>query len=268
MNLMKKCRYGLMIYNNKDVWVGKSIEKYGEFSESEVQVFRDAIQPGSVVLDVGANIGCHTVAIARIVGENGFVFSYEPERTNFNTLAGNVALNNLNNVYVFQKAIGETTRLIPVPELDYNQTTNFGGLSLVDQDYSGCPNYPIQLTTIDDQNFLRLDFIKIDIEGMEKEALQGAKETIEKLKPILYVENDRPDKSESLIEQLKSLGYICYKHLAPLYNPSNFFGNKEDEFFVPNENGGFNQIISENIFAHHKDNICPIDVQKFSMTEI
>ena len=95
-----------------------------------------------------------------------------------------------------------------------------------------------------------------------------AKETIEKLKPTLYVENDRPDKSEPLIEQLKSLGYICYKHLAPLYNPSNFFGNKEDEFFVPNENGGFNQIISENIFAHHKDNVCPIDVQKFSMTEI
>lgn len=268
MNLIKKCRYGLMIYNNKDAWIGKSIEKYGEFSESEVQVFRSAIQPGSVVLDIGANIGCHTVAFSRIIGENGVVFSYEPERTNFNTLAGNVALNNLRNVYVFQKAIGETTRFIQVPELDYDQTTNFGGLSFADKEYSSCPNYPIQLITVDEQNFLRLDFIKIDIEGMEKEALQGAKKTIEKFKPTLYLDNDRDEKSKFLIEYLKSIGYICYKHLAYLYNPNNFFGQKEDVFIAPSENGGFVQIVAENIFAHHKDNICPIDVQEYSMIEI
>jgi hypothetical protein len=64
MNLIKKCRYGLMIYNNSDIWVGRSIEKYGEFSESEVQVFQDILKPGHVVLNLGSNIGCHTIAFS------------------------------------------------------------------------------------------------------------------------------------------------------------------------------------------------------------
>jgi FkbM family methyltransferase len=164
MNLLKKCKYGMMIYNNSDIWVGRSIEKYGEFSESEVQLFKDAIKPNSVVLDIGANIGCHTVAFSRIVGENGCVFAYEPERCNFTTLAGNVAINNLLNVYVFQKAVGSTSGMIAVPELDREKTSNWGGLSLFGVDYSKAPSYPVPLITIDEQNFLRVDFIKIDIE--------------------------------------------------------------------------------------------------------
>lgn len=269
MNLIKNCRYGIMIYNSKDIWVGRSIEKYGEFSESEVQVFRDAIQPGSVVLDIGANIGTHTVALSRIVQETGIVFAYEPVRNNFNTLAGNVAVNNLINVYCFQRALSNYSGTLYVPELDLNQTVNFGGLSFADDaDYSQGPNYPVQLMTIDELNFLRLDFIKMDVEGMEKEVLEGGKQTIEKFKPTLYVEDDRPQKSESLIETLKSMDYICYKHLAPLYNPNNFYGDQEDVFINKNEEGIFQQIVSGNIFAHHKDNVCPIEPSKFAMIEI
>ena len=66
MNLIKKSLYGLMIYNNSDIWVGRSIEKYGEYSESEVQVFRDFIKPGFAILDVGANTGSHTIAFSRL----------------------------------------------------------------------------------------------------------------------------------------------------------------------------------------------------------
>ncbi len=267
MNLTKKCRYGLMIYNNKDIWVGRSIERYGEFSESEVQVFKDAIKPGQVVLDIGANIGCHTVAFSRIVGPAGTVFAYEPERTNFTTLAGNVAINNLQNTYVFQRAIGSFPGFIAVPELDQERTINFGGLSLC-EDYSAAPSYPIPLITIDEQQFLRLDFIKMDIEGMEKLALEGAKETIAKFKPILYVEDDREDKSEALIEILKSMDYVLYKHLAPLYNPDNYYAEKENVFLSQNSDGLYTQVVSGNIFCHHKDVPCPIDTEKFAMTAI
>ena len=184
MNLLKKCRYGMMIYNNSDIWVGRSIEKYGEFSESEGQVFRDSIKPGGVVLDIGANIGCHTVAFSRLVAPTGVIFAYEPERNNFAALAGNVALNNITNVYTFQKAIGSTSGMIAVPELDLQKTVNFGGLSL-SHDYSNGVHYPVPLITLDECKFVRCDFIKMDIEGMEKLALQGAEETIKTCKPIL-----------------------------------------------------------------------------------
>lgn len=257
-----------MIYNNRDIWVGRSIEKYGEFSESEVQVFRDAIKPGSVVLDIGANIGSHTIAFSRIVGPTGCVFSYEPERCNFNTLAGNVALNNLLNVYVFQKAISSSSGFIAVPELDQEKTSNWGGLSLGDEDYSNTPNYPVPLITLDEQNFLRVDFIKMDIEGMEKLALEGGKEMISNFKPILYVENDRAEKSETLVEFLKSIDYKIYTHLAPLYNPNNFYNDNENVFASQNAEGGIVQIVSGNLFCHHEDTPCPIDVEKFAMKEI
>ena len=267
MNLLKKCRYGLMIYNNKDIWVGRSLEKYGEFSESEVQVFRDTIKPGSVILDIGANIGCHTIAFSRLVGSTGLVFAYEPERTNFNTLAGNISINNVLNVYPFQKAIGSSSGFIAVPELDHERTVNWGGLSLCD-DYSSAPNYPIPLITVDEQKFIRLDFMKIDIEGMEISALEGAKKTINQFKPILYVEDDREEKSALLIEKLKSMDYVIYKHLSPLYNPNNFFNDSENVFLNMIEEGKYSQIVSGNLFCHHKDVECPIDTIKFAMTAI
>jgi len=264
MNLMKKCRYGLTIYNNIDMWVGRSIEKYGEYSESEVQVFAEIIKQGDVVLDVGSNIGCHTMAMSRLAGNGGIVFSYEPERNNFNVLAGNIAINNIRNVHVFQKAVGSTSGFISVPELDLEQTTNMGGLSLT-TDYSQAPNYVVPLTTIDEQNFLRCNFIKIDVEGMEKLVLEGAKETISKFKPIIYVEDDRDDLHESLVKHLKDMDYIAYKHLAPLYNPDNYYKNINNEFLISNNDGTYRTIVSSNIFCHHKDTVCPINPSIFAM---
>ena len=183
MNRIRECRYGLMIYNDKDIWVGRSLERYGEFSESEVRLFREVIKPGSIVLDIGANIGCHTVAFSKIVGPGGRVFAFEPERINFNTLAGNVAINNLLNVYVSQQAVGASPGFICVPEIDHELTDNMGGLSLC-TDYSTVQHYAVHLVALDLFSFPAVDFIKIDTEGMEKSALDGARETILKFKPL------------------------------------------------------------------------------------
>lgn len=263
MNLIKKCRYGLMIYNTKDFWIGRSISLYGEFSESEVQLFAECISPGMVVIDVGANIGYHTIAFARIVGPNGFVFGYEPERMNFCTLAGNVAINNLHNVYVYNQAVGNHSGFIQVPELDHALTENFGGVSL-NVDYTGAKTYQVPLIKLDDQNFERCDFIKMDIEGMEKIALEGSLSLIEKYKPILYIEDDRPEQHVELLKLIKSLGYIVYKHDAIFYNPENFFANPTNVFYIDTTDGKSN-FVSGNLFCHHQSVPCPIDVTKHNM---
>jgi hypothetical protein len=65
---------------------------------------------------------------------------------------------------------------------------------------------------------------------MELSVMRGAAATIAKFRPILYVENDRRDKSPALIEYLSSLGYRLYWHLPPLFNPSNYFDNPSNEF--------------------------------------
>ena len=262
MNLIKKCRYGLTIYNNSDIWTGRSIEKYGEYVESEVQVFRDSIKNGDVVLDVGANIGCHSVAFSRLVGPTGIIFAYEPERNNFNLLCGNVAVNNIKNIHCYQKAVGSSSGMIAVPEIDLDKTVNFGSLSLL-FDYSKGNHYPVPLIKLDETNFIKVNFIKIDTQGMGKMVLQGAENTIKKFNPILYIENDKNEMSNELIEEINNLNYIAYKHVAPFYNPKNFYEQGENVFVVNNS-----QICSMNLFCHHRDVPCPIDINKFSMTPV
>lgn len=263
MNLLKKCRYGLMLYNNSDIWIGKSIENYGEFSETEVELFRNTLQQGSVVADIGANIGCHSIAFSRIVGPTGFVFSYEPERHNFYTLCANIALNNIKNIHAFQRAMGSFSGKIAVPELDLERTVNFGGLSL-DEDYSNSNHYDVELFTLDQVGFTRIDFIKIDVEGMEKKVLDGCEKTIKKNSPILYVENDRPEKSEELISKIKSMGYVVYEHRPPLFNIKNYYENQQN-LFIKHDVDRQIQIVSINLYCHHESRICPVNPDRFGL---
>jgi hypothetical protein len=84
--------------------------------------------------------------------------------------------------------------------------------------------------------------MKVDVEGMELSALKGAGQTIQKFRPILYVENDKPERSAALIEFLFSLGYTLFWHLPPLYEPANFYRNPINEF---------QQTVSINVLGIH-----------------
>ena len=72
--------------------------------------------------------------------------------------------------------------------------------------------------------------IKVDVEGMEEAALRGAASTIGRFRPLLYVENDRPEKSDSLVRHIDSLGYRMYWHRPALFNGGNFAENPDNVF--------------------------------------
>lgn len=224
MNIIKQCRYGKMILNRRDSWVGDSLDIYGEFSESEVAIFKKYIKSGDVVLDVGANIGAHTVVMSQLVGDAGAVVAFEPERMNYYTLCGNIAINNLHNVVAFQQGVGDTAGIVKVPYINSPHNTNYGALEL-DADWSTVPHYTVPCVKLDDIGLDRCSFIKMDVEGMEKVALMGCVETIKKFKPILYIEDDREDRSVELRRFIKELGYKIEEHAAVLFNKGNF--NKE-----------------------------------------
>ncbi len=154
------------------------------------------------------------------------VIAFEPQRVVFQTLCANMALNSLVNVQCRQAALGETAGKIVVPSLDYGQTKNFGGLEL--GGYT--EGESVELLRIDDLNLRACHFMKIDVEGMERSVLAGGRKTIAKFRPILYVENDRKDRSAELIQFIDALGYNMHWHRGRLFRPSNFLGHAQDVF--------------------------------------
>jgi hypothetical protein len=101
-NELKMCKSGPMLFNKFDVYVGGSLQKYGEFSVGEQDLFHAILQRGELVVEVGANIGAHTIELARLVGPEGEVHAFEPQRIVFQTLCANLALNQLTNVNASQ----------------------------------------------------------------------------------------------------------------------------------------------------------------------
>ncbi|MDX1919780.1 MAG: FkbM family methyltransferase [Candidatus Caenarcaniphilales bacterium] len=225
-NKLKDCRYGKMLFNENDLYIGRSFDLYGEFSELEVEPFKQFVKLGNVVVDIGANIGAHTLLLAQLVGPSGRVLAFEPQRIVFQTLCANMALNSVTNTQCFQYALGEETGETKIPLLDYTKQANFGGLDI--EQFKQGESTP--LMTLDSFNLQQCNFIKIDVEGMEEKVLKGASKTIQQFRPFMLVENDRKEKSESLIQFLKSLNYRLYWFRPPMFNPNNFFNNPENAF--------------------------------------
>lgn len=218
-NAVVRGRYGLVVYNKNDIYVGKAIERYGEYSESEAEIFRQLCSADDVVVEVGAHVGTHTMVLSRLVGESGRVYAFEPQRILFQTLCANMALNSITNVECFQAAVSSETGCVLIPDIRSDVEFNFGGISVDNFEHG------IKIPKVTLDQFLdlgRLKLLKVDVEGMEFEVISGARRTIDRFKPVLYVENDRVEKSRDLINLIRSLGYRMFWHLAPLYNPTNY----------------------------------------------
>lgn len=238
---VKQCRHGRMMYNVNDHYIGRSLDLYGEYSEGEVNLFRQVLRPGDLALDVGANIGVHTVPMAQFVGERGAVLAIEPQRLAFQMLCGNAALNQLLNVWCHNVAVGEAPGTIVVPILDPRKPNNFGGLGL--GGFQQGESMPV--IRLDDTPTPTCRLIKIDVEGMELQVLRGATQLIERSRPVLYVENDKLDRSAELIRYIHSIGYDLYWHRIPLFNARNFLGNAQNVF---------GNVLSHNMLCVHRSN--------------
>lgn len=227
-NKLVRGRHGIFLANENDVYIGGALIAYGEFCELEGRFLQGYCRAGNVVVEVGSNIGGHTVTIAQAVGSEGRVLAIEPQPVVFQSMCANLALNCLLNVDALNCGCAETQRVLTLPAVDYAQEGNFGGLAL--RPPSAAPSIPVQCEALDNllQRYSRVDLIKIDVEGMEQDVLAGAANAIRAFEPVLYVENDRPQKSASLIEAIHALNYRAWWHIPPLFNPDNYYANKHN----------------------------------------
>lgn len=224
---IKRCKHGTFMFNRNDRFIGKSLAYYGEWSEPEINLLAQFLKPGDTVIDTGANIGTHTVAFANFVGSTGSVLAFEPQRLAFQMLCGNVAINCLTNVRCMQQAVGDAVGRTNAPIVNPHEQRNFGAVSLTNNDRSG---EVVDLVSIDSMDLKACNLIKIDVEGMEPGVIRGARETIKKFRPTLFVENNTLDRTHGTNAAIAELGYDAWWHLSLYYNKSNHFNNKENIF--------------------------------------
>ncbi len=222
--ITRPCRYGDMTFYRTDKWLGRSLALYSEWSEGEVDLFRAILKPGDVVAEAGANIGAHTIPLAKIVGETGCVYAFEPQPEIYNDfLVVNTTrhyfVSGRSGVKTCQAALGDSKGSVVLEDM---RLDNPGGCAVRRE--STAFGRTAHQTKLDLLNLERLDFYKLDCEGSELSALKGSRETIERCRPILYCENDRIEKSEELLLWIHNAGYRIYHHAVPLFNPSNHAG--------------------------------------------
>lgn len=206
--------------------VGAQIMENGCYDPRDVQALKDLLLcrrnhfgDGVVAVDGGANIGVHSVEWSRLMRGWGSVIAVEAQERVFYALAGNLALQNCLNARALWAALADVPGELSIPEPDYTQQGSFGSFELKPRvgtefigqpiDY-GKPTSTVKAIMIDGLGLQRLDLLKIDVEGMEAEALKGAAETIERCKPILFVETIKSDKG-AITETLRKQGY----HVLP-----------------------------------------------------
>jgi hypothetical protein len=111
-------------------YIGRAFDRYSEFSEGEIELFRQVVRPGWLAVDGGANIGAHTLPLSTLVGPKGAVVAAKPQRIIHQLLCANLALNAATNVRAMHTALGAEPGRVTIPSIDYDAEGNFGGLAL------------------------------------------------------------------------------------------------------------------------------------------
>lgn len=211
----KQTRHGYMLYNPND-FIGQTLEVYGEWSYAEIEFLGQLIKPGFVVLDVGAYIGTHTLSFAKMVQPDGFVFCFEPQRIAFEFLSANIVLNNMTNIFPMHAAVSDTIGEIMVPVINPASPSNTAAFKVSGHTMGDT----VRQVTIDSLGLGRCNLIKIDVEGMENNVIAGAQETIQKFRPVLFLENNGFGDSTQLIDRILSLNYKAWWFFLHRLNPT------------------------------------------------
>lgn len=211
-----------------DTYLGKSLELYGEWSHGEIAFLAQILQRESNVVEVGSNIGAHTVFFGRDLCPDGRIYAFEPRRLMFQLLCANLAVNSITNVYAFQQAVGAAPGEVhegPMPQ----DAANLGSYPIGTLPGEG-ETYPV--TPLDRllPTLPPIALLKADVEGHELAVLQGAAGLIARDRPLLYLENDRADQSEALIRHVQALGYDLWWHIVPAFRPDNPAGTTVNIF--------------------------------------
>jgi len=179
-----------MMINPNDQYISRQIAVLGEWEPHIRQALTNLIQPDMTVMDIGANLGSHTLLMSKLAGGKGQVIAFEPCKTNHNLLFINCLINKCSNVTIYKYGAGKKSEDVMYFEQRWNDPTkedNYGAMSLQTTSTS-TEDEKINILCIDDLQLQKLDVVKMDAEGMEPQILEGMKETMKRCTPKIILE--------------------------------------------------------------------------------
>jgi FkbM family methyltransferase len=182
---------------------------------------------GNIVLDIGAYIGSTALLVSELIGDTGVAYAFEP--ITWNSLSFNMRVNNCLNVEVIAKGISDSDEKAPIHVVhggvgnmctvnvrDYTRAKKVQNTAAMNDFLKHSTIRMIELTTIDNfcqrKNLERIDYIKLDVEGMEERAIRGAERTIQECHPKWSIDSNHMDsrgepQHPKLVQLLESFEY-------------------------------------------------------------
>jgi len=211
-----------------DGYIGRELYLTGRFERRELELCKDFIKEDSIVIDVGANIGIHSIYFSKLASK-GLVLSIEPQTTIFPLLIKNTL--KYNNIIPLNIAIDYELKISSFYIMEDNAYS-----SLKDTKRKNIVDIR-KVITIPLDNFMvlfdKIDFIKIDVEGLEKNVILSMLKILEYFKPVLFIEIYKGNNSnmdpEGTIKILLEMGYQAYV-VDNQGELDEFTGHKDDRY--------------------------------------
>ena len=210
--------YGRFVVNRRDKFQAEALIRTGRpHIQAELEVLlaiAGALPNGAFAVDAGANVGLVSIPLAQALKpRGGTVLAFEVQRMIYYALCAGAVLNDLDNLFAFHQGLGAKARVEPMAAPDYGAPQDFGMYSLLNQPAQR--NEAVQIATLDELGLPRLDFLKIDVEGMEMEVLAGGRNMIARHRPWCWVEYWMVG-AETIAGAFAGQGYECCKrHCDP-----------------------------------------------------
>jgi FkbM family methyltransferase len=225
--------FGPMFHYMDDEVIGRSLQRYGQWALDEIALIADIMrrEPPGDFLDIGANVGAHTVGVATLFPATE-VFAFEANPRTFQLLCANITANGLRNVRALGHLVGEVSCMTRTVSSFADAGRNLGAVGFQTVPIETKSGELMLQVAIDDVHppAGRVAFVKADVEGMEAKALRGARALLERWTPAIYFENGAQADSGPLFDDLAALGYETFWHINFPFDDRNYGGDPQNVF--------------------------------------
>ena len=216
-----------VVIDLRDYLVSRRIFLSGTFNKPVENLIMKHLHSGMNVIDAGANIGAYSMMMSLQVSETGKVIAFEPDQRNISLFKKSTKANSFKNITLYEQLLSDSNGENEI----YLDKSYFGASSIIRDElptelYKKNIVSSVSLDEVISKENIRIDFIKVNIEGSELKFIKGAKNTIEKYKPKILLEycHERLSKlkdfeNDNFLNYFRELGY----EINPLgYSPANY----------------------------------------------